>query len=178
MGLLVFRLIWGFIGPKHARFSSFLKGPSAVFRYARGLAMHSVGHNPLGGLMVILMLMLVAVEVSTGLFTTDDIAWAGPYNGAVSGSLAARLTSLHHLNSNFIVGAVVLHLAAIAYYVIVKRENLVQPMLTGWKPAAAVRADEAIGGSELWKAAIVIAASVGVVLWVLWAAPSASSNNW
>src|SRR6266478_4571646 len=82
MGLLVFRLIWGFVGPKHARFSNFLKGPSAVLRYARGLTgagepVCSVGHNPLGGLMVILMLILVAFQVCTGLFATDDIAWSG-----------------------------------------------------------------------------------------------------
>ena len=181
MGLLFFRLIWGFIGPKHARFIGFLKSPSAVLNYARGLAgvgvvVRSVGHNPLGGLMVIVMLMLVAVQVYTGLFSTDDITWSGPYNGTVSDATAERLTGLHHLNSNFIWSAIGLHLAAIIYYAFVKKENLVPAMLTGRKPAEAVPVDQAITGSELWKAAIVIAICGGAVYWILTAAPAASSS--
>jgi cytochrome b len=182
IGLVAFRLIWGFVGPKHARFSNFLKGPSAIFRYVRGFAgvgapLRSVGHNPLGGLMVILMLLLVAFQEYTGLFATDDIAWAGPYNGAISGSVASTLTSLHHVISNCILAAIGLHLTAIAYYAFVKGENLVPAMLTGRKRAEAVPAGEAIASSELWKASIVIAASAGVVLWVVLGAPSASNSN-
>jgi cytochrome b len=181
MGLLVFRLIWGFIGPKHARFSDFLKGPSTVMRYARSLTgaaetIRSVGHNPLGALMVVLMLVLVAFQVFTGFFATDDIAWSGPYNAAVSGSTAAELTSLHHLTFDFIWAAIGLHVAAILYYAYVKQDNLVPAMLTGWKPIEAVPADEVITSSELWKALIVIAASTTVVYWVLSAAPSSSGN--
>ena len=177
IGLLLFRLVWGFIGPRHARFANFLKGPGTVWRYARGLrhkaseAVVSVGHNPLGGLMVILMLLLVALQVTTGLFATDDIAWAGPYNPSVSDTLAHRLTSVHHMNFNLILTAIVLHVLAIAYYAKVKRQNLVPAMLTGWKPAEAVPASEAIASSELVKAAIVIALSAGAVYWLLSNAP-------
>jgi len=182
IGLLAFRLIWGFVGPKHARFSNFLKGPSAILRYARGFAgvgapLRSVGHNPLGGLMVILMLLLVALQEYTGLFATDDIAWAGPYNGAISGSVASTLTRLHHVISNCILAAIGLHLTAIAYHAFVNGENLVPAMLTGRKPAEAVPAAEAIANSELWKASIVAAASAGVVLWVILGAPSASNGD-
>ena len=82
MGLVVFRILWGLAGPRHARFSSFLTGPRKIWRYARGLTatgrvVNSVGHNPLGGLMVIFMLMLVVLQVGTGLFATDDITWSG-----------------------------------------------------------------------------------------------------
>jgi cytochrome b len=177
IGLLLFRLVWGFIGPRHARFASFLKGPSTVWRYARGLrgkateAVVSVGHNPLGGLMVILMLLLTALQVTTGLFATDDIAWAGPYNPSVSDSLAHRLTALHETNFNVILAAIVLHVLAIAYYAKVKRQNLVPAMVTGWKPAEAVPASEAITSSELVKAAIVIALSAGAVYWLVSNAP-------
>jgi cytochrome b len=177
IGLLLFRVVWGFIGPRHARFASFLKGPGAVWRYARGLrdkaseAVVSVGHNPLGGLMVILMLLLVALQATTGLFATDDIAWAGPYNPSVSDTLAHQLTSVHHANFNLILAAIVLHVAAIAYYAKVKRQNLVPAMVTGWKPAEAVPASEAITSSELVKAAIVIALSAGAVYWLLSNAP-------
>ena len=176
MGMLFFRVIWGFIGPRHARFKSFLTGPRAVLRYAKGFtgvgeAVASVGHNPLGGLMVLLMLLLVAFQVTTGLFATDDIAWTGPYNPSVSGDTAKLLTSLHHLNFNIIWAAIALHIAAITYYALVKKQNLVPAMLTGWKPAEAVPANEAIASSELLKAALVIAVSSGVVYGILRAAP-------
>jgi len=181
MGLLIFRILWGLTGPKHARFSSFLKGPAAVLRYARGLsgsgdAVRSVGHNPLGGLMVILMLFLIAVQVGTGLFATDDITWSGPYNAVVSTAASNRLTSLHQLNFDFIWVAMGLHVAAVLYYALVKKQNLALAMLTGRKPAEAVPHEQAITSSELWKAAILIAASWAAVYWVLRAAPAESAN--
>jgi cytochrome b len=182
MGLLLFRVIWGFVGPRHARFSSFLARPAAIWRYAKSLtgvgqAIRSVGHNPLGGLMVILMLVLVAFQVGTGLFATDDIAWSGPYNPAVSGHTAGVLTSLHHLNFNIIWGAIGLHVIAIVYYAFVKKQNLVPAMLTGWKPAEAVPAHEAITSSELLKALIVIVLASGAVYGILRAAPPAVTGD-
>lgn len=177
MGLLLFRLIWGFVGTRHARFTGFLKGPSAVFAYGRSLigkatAIQTVGHNPLGGLMVLLMLALVGVQVYTGLFSSDDIAWSGPYNGMVSSAMAQRLTGLHHLDFNFIWAAVGLHVAAILYYTFVKKERLVPAMVTGWKAADRVPADQTITHSALWRAAIVTAISAGAVYWILAAAPA------
>jgi len=181
MGLVLFRIVWGFLGPRHARFRSFLAGPRAVWRYARSLSgsgevIHSVGHNPLGGLMVILMLVLVVFQVSTGLFATDDIAWTGPYNPTVTDSTAKLLTTLHHRNFNLIWIAIALHVTAIAYYAFVRKQNLVPAMLNGWKPAEAVPASEAITSSELWKALIVIIASSGVVYWILSAAPQVAAD--
>jgi cytochrome b len=176
MGLVVFRILWGLAGPRHARFSSFLTGPRKIWSYARGLtaagrAINSVGHNPLGGLMVIFMLMLVAVQVGTGLFATDDITWSGPYNPAVSSATARILTRVHHLNFNVIWLAISLHIAAIAFYALVKKDNLIPAMLTGWKPAEAVPADQAIETSALWRAAVVIAIAAGFVYWVVSSAP-------
>jgi cytochrome b len=138
--------------------------------------MRSVGHNPLGGLMVLLMLFLATLQVVTGLFATDDITWSGPYNAAVRGAVGSWLTSLHHLNFNFIWAAMGVHIAAILYYSRVKNERLVPAMLTGRKPADAVPDGQAISSSELWKAVIVIAVSCGVVYWVLSAAPPEPSN--
>jgi cytochrome b len=182
MGLIIFRVVWGVIGPRHARFTSFLKGPGAVWRYVRGFtglgeAVESVGHNPLGGLMVILMLLLVAFQTGTGLFTTDDISWSGPFNAAVSGSTGHLLTSLHHLNFNFIWAAIALHVGAIAYYAFIKRQNLVPAMLHGWKPAEAVPAGEAITSSQLWKALIVMIVAAGLVYWILTLAPPPPAAN-
>ena len=175
LGLIVFRLIWGFVGPRHARFSSFVASPAALWRYARGLVagtlVQTVGHNPLGGIMVIVMLVLVCFQVTTGLFATDDILWTGPYNGAVSGATADRLTSLHHLNFNFILAAVALHIMAIAFYFLVKKQNLVGAMLHGKKPSAYVAEHEAIPKSQILKAIVVIAISAALVYWLISAAP-------
>lgn len=178
-GLLVFRIIWGFVGPRHARFSNFLKGPMGVWRYARGLAagtmIQSVGHNPLGGISVIVMLVLVGFQVGTGLFATDDIVWTGPYNAAVSEKTADTLTSLHHLNFNIILVAVSLHILAIAFYFLVKKQNLVAPMLHGRK---LVPEHEAISTSEIVKALIVIVISAGLVYWLITAAPAPPADNY
>lgn len=171
IGLVVFRLIWGFIGPKHARFSSFLKSPPAIWGYLKGKSPHTVGHNPLGGLMVIAMILLVGAQAATGLFATDDIIWAGPYNPSVSGETAEGLTAFHHYNFNVILGAIVLHLLAIAFYAFGKRQNLIPPMLHGHKLATLVPEHEAIASSQLLKAAIVIAVSGGAVWWLVSAAP-------
>jgi cytochrome b len=175
IGLVVFRVIWGFIGPRHARFSNFLHGPSTLLKYFRSLTggepLITPGHNPAGGLMVIVMMAMVALQAGTGLFATDDIAWSGPYNPAVDGSLAGKLTSLHHANFNWILGAIALHLLAIGFYWLVKKQNLVVPMFTGHKPAAWVAEHEAITSSELMKALIVILISSGLVYWLIGAAP-------
>jgi len=177
IGLLLFRIIWGFVGPRHARFTSFLKGPTTVWGYAKGLAgraavaSESVGHNPLGALMVVAMLLLVALQVTTGLFATDDIVWTGPYYPSVSGGTAQRLTAVHHANFNLILTAIALHIIAIVYYTFVKRQPLVPAMVTGFKPAAAVPEHEAIRGSQLIKAAIVIALASGAVYFLVTAAP-------
>ncbi len=184
LGLILFRLIWGFVGPRHARFSSFLAGPSGMWRYARGLAagtmIQTVGHNPLGGMMVLLMLLLVGFQAATGLFATDAIVWTGPYNAAVSEATASRLTSLHHLNFNFILAAVALHIMAITFYFLVKKQNLVGAMVHGHKPASYVPEHEAITKSELLRALIVILVSAGLVYWLISAAPvpAASSDNY
>ena len=177
LGLVIFRIIWGFIGPRHARFTSFLQGPAGMWRYARGLAagtmIQTAGHNPLGGLSVILMLVLVGFQAGTGLFATDDIVWTGPWNGAVSEKTADRLTALHHLNFNFILAAVALHLMAIAFYFLVKKENLVGSMVHGKKQ---VPAHESISKSEVVKALIVIVISAGLVYWLVTAAPVAPAG--
>jgi cytochrome b len=170
IGLLIFRVIWGVIGPRHARFVNFIKGPTSIVAYLKGMGT-SVGHNPLGAGMVALMLLLLAVQATTGLFSTDDIAYVGPYNPSVSHALAEWLTGIHHKNFNLILAAVVLHLSAIIFYTFVKKERLVPAMIHGHKPAESVPAGEAIASSQLWKALIVIAFAGGCIYWLLHAAP-------
>lgn len=190
LGLVSFRLIWGFVGPRHARFVNFLKGPGPILQYMRG-GIKAVGHNPMGGWMVVLMLVLVGLQATTGLFATDDIAFTGPYNGAadtgwvtrVAGWLShlyfvhadgagEKLTAIHHRNFYFgILAVVVLHLCAITLYTFVFKEKLVPAMVHGHKDAEHVPAAEAISSHELLKALIVIAVVAGGIWYLLHVAP-------
>ena len=181
IGLLIFRVIWGFIGPHHARFSSFLEKPSAIQAYARHLfhrnSTPSVGHNPIGGLMVILMLLLAVVQVSTGLFSTDAVIWTGPYYPLVKHSTASLLSSIHSVNQNIILGAVGLHILAIIYYRAYKKQSLVSAMFTGYKPAALVSPQQAISSSQLLKAVVVCAVAACVVYVLIVNAPPPPDNT-
>ena len=182
IGLLVFRILWGILGPRHARFSSFIHNPSAIWLYLRGMfnpnSTRSIGHNPVGGLMVLLMLLLVAIQAGTGLFTTDAVVWAGPYNPSVSESTASLLSTVHNWNFNFIIGAVCLHIGAILFYALYKKQNLVVPMLHGHLPAVMVPEHEAIKSSQLFKALVVSLVAAGFVYWLLAHAPVVSDNTY
>jgi cytochrome b len=175
IGLLVFRVLWGFIGPRHARFGSFIHHPSAVWLYLKSLfhrdSPRSIGLNPVGGVWVLLLLFLVAVQATTGLFTTDDVVWAGPYNPSVSSTTASTLSTIHNINFNIIIGVVCLHIAAIMFYALYKRQNLVVPMLHGHLPSAIVPEHEAISSSQLLKALVVSLLAAGFVYYLLAHAP-------
>lgn len=139
LSLLLFRLVWGFVGGHWSRFSSFIYGPSTVLSYLRGNVRpeHRVGHNPLGMLSVLALLFILLAQVSTGLISDDEIAFTGPLVRFVSGDTISDATSYHKNVGKFIViGLVVLHLLAIAFYKLVKKDNLVRPMLTGDKELA------------------------------------------
>jgi cytochrome b len=175
LGLVSFRILWGFIGPRHARFANFIPSPKRLVAYTRSVfkrdSTPSIGHNPLGGLMVVVMILMVAAQAASGLFVTDDIAWAGPYNPSVSAELAGKLTWFHHLNFNVLAGAIGLHVLAILFYALYKRQNLVSPMISGRKPATLVEWSECIPGSQLIKALLLAAVCAGAVYWLIAAAP-------
>jgi cytochrome b len=181
LGMVIFRIFWGFIGPRHARFASFLVGPIALLRHAkatlRGTAANSVGHNPLGGLSVIVLLALVIVQAVTGLFTTDDVIWAGVYNAAVSSRTGDYLSGLHHRNFNRLLAMICLHLIAIAYYWLIKKQNLVSAMVTGTKSAEIVPPHEEIAGSALLRALIAILISSAAIYWLVSAAPQVDGSS-
>lgn len=140
LGLITFRVVWGFIGSSSARFATFVRGPRAIRAYLRG-EWRGIGHNPLGALSVIGMLALIAAQIGTGLFANDDIAFQGPLADLVGKERSNRLTHLHALLQYALIGIIVLHAVAIAFYVRVKRENLLRPMVTGWKPVPRDAAD-------------------------------------
>ena len=132
VGLVTFRLVWGVLGSTYARFTQFFPTPAKVKAYLRG-EWRGVGHNPLGALSVFGLLGLLAFQVASGLFTNDDITFYGPLFDLVSKDVSNKLTSLHHLASNLIYALIALHLAAIAFYGHIKKDNLIKPMLSGWK---------------------------------------------
>ena len=138
IGLLIFRVVWGLVGPAPARFAHFLYGPRATLRYMATLKQRKPsywpGHNPVGALSVFAVLAALIVQVSTGLFTDpDDYINVGPLAGTVSSEANRMATFVHNRVAYVILALVVLHLAAIVFYKRYKGENLVTPMITGWK---------------------------------------------
>jgi len=133
IGLIIFRVVWGFVGGHHARFANFVRGPKDIMDYVRDKVGAGAGHNPLGALSVIAMLAVLAFQAGSGLFANDDIMLEGPYASMVGKEMSDWLTKLHKLNSNIILGLVGLHIAAIAFYFFRKKTNLIMPMLTGKK---------------------------------------------
>ena len=159
VGLIVFRVVWGLIGSSHARFASFTPTPASIRAYLRG-QWRGVGHNPLGALSVLGLLALVAVQLSTGLFGNDDIAFRGPLYDLITKDLSDRLTGIHELTSNALIALIILHLAAIAFYTHVKKDKLVKPMITGWKDLTPGEAGEsATGGGAV---ALIVALAIAV----------------
>ena len=168
LGLVLFRLLWGMVGSATARFGQFLKGRDAVLAYARGLtqkdAPASVGHNPLGGWMVVGMLGLLLLQGATGLFANDDIATEGPLYHLVSKRISDGLTELHEGVFNVLLGLIAIHVAAIFFYLIFKRDNLIRPMLTGRKLVAAETPQPTM--VSIWRA-LLLAAIAGVAVFLL-----------
>jgi cytochrome b len=172
--LVAFRVVWGFVGTRHARFANFLRGPGTVLAFlrARGRT-HTPGHSPLAALSVVAMLALLLVQALTGLFANDEIANAGPFYGWVSPETSNRISGLHETNSNLLLGLLALHLAAIAWYVFVVGRPLVRAMLTGRKGARDVSAGDEIQGSRNALALAIIVALVVALALAVRAAPEA-----
>ncbi|MBC3874000.1 cytochrome b/b6 domain-containing protein [Undibacterium sp. LX15W] len=143
LGLLSFRLAWGFAGSKYARFAQFFPTPSKLRRYLQG-SWKARGHNPLGAISVFALLGLLALQAGGGLLTDDEISFTGPLAHLIDTELAVRLTGLHHQLSNIVLGLVALHIVAIIFYRVVKRKNLLTPMITGVEQVPAESAFEDI----------------------------------
>jgi cytochrome b len=133
LSLVLFRVLWGFIGAVHSRFTTFVPSPQRLIAFLSGKVGSGLGHNPLGSLSVIALLLVVGIQASTGLFTDDDIAFQGPLAKYVPNATVSLLSSIHALNSNILFGLIGLHLLAIAYYQWVKREPILMPMIQGDK---------------------------------------------
>jgi cytochrome b len=134
--LLLFRLVWGFVGGHWSQFRTFVYSPAALWRYLRGQgdAGQNIGHSPLGALSVFALLGVLLVQVGTGLVSDDEIAFSGPLTRFVSGDAVATATGYHkNIGKFLVIGLVVLHLAAILFYKLVRKHSLVRPMVSGDK---------------------------------------------
>ena len=168
LALLLFRVVWGVIGSAPSRFKTFLKGPAAVLHYAATTLRRDpecrLTHNPLGGWSVAALLTVLLVQAGTGLFANDDIATEGPLSLWVSKKTSNWITGVHDLNAGAIAALVALHVAAVLFHLIYKRENLVTPMITGAKHCSGSPGDTM--PQPLWRAALV-AALAALAVYVL-----------
>jgi cytochrome b len=171
--LLLFRLLWGLLGGRWSRFASFLYAPGSLWRYLRGQGnpAHAIGHSPTGALSVFALLIVLLVQVASGLISDDEIASAGPLTHLVPGAWVSLASWYHRTVGQWLlIALVVLHMAAILWYLWGRGQNLIRPMLDGDKllaqPAEASRDD---ARSRLL-AAVLLLACAGAVALLLWRA--------
>ena len=166
--LLIFRILWGFFGSSTARFANFVRGPRAIGDFVRG-RWTGIGHNPLGALSVIVLLLALFVQVGLGLIAEDeDGLYAGPLYRLVSSDTSDKARDLHALWFNVILGLIVLHVAAIIYYRF-RGQKLTKPMITGraeLKPGT-----QPMRPGKWWAALICLAVALGIVRWIVAGAP-------
>jgi len=167
--LLTFRMLWGLFGSSTARFRNFIRGPNAVFSYMRG-QWRGTGHSPLGALSVIALLGLIAVQLTLGLFSSDeDGLVSGPLASFISSGASEEATDLHEDFFNVLLVFIGIHVAAVIFYWIVKRQNLIGPMLTGraeLDPEA-----EPMRPGKWWAALLCLIAALAFARWVLAGVP-------
>lgn len=172
LGLLAFRLLWGIAGGRWSRFASFAYAPGTLLRYLRGQSRpgdhHEVGHNPLGSLSVFALLGLLAVQVGTGLVADDEIASVGPLNRFVETATGLAATHWHKAyGSKILFALVLLHVAAILWYLWRRKTNLVRPMITGDKSLPAGVPPSADGLGTRLLALLLALGCVALVAWVV-----------
>jgi cytochrome b len=169
LALLLFRVVWGFVGSDTARFVRFVRSPVAAFQHLtqirRREADREIGHNAAGGWMVLLMLALLGVQAGTGLFSNDDALTEGPLTHLVSKERSDWLSHIHSVNFSLIEVAIALHVLAIITYAVLKRQNLVRPMVTGTK-LMPVDATAPRLVSAVWAVAT-LALAIAVVAWLV-----------
>jgi cytochrome b len=168
--LLLFRIVWGFVGGRWSRFGSFLYSPRRVIRYLRGEEKGGLGHNPIGALSVFAMLAGLIAQVGTGLVSDDQISFTGPLNRFVTEAQGLAATWYHkQIGQWMLVALIVLHIAAIAFYLVRKHQNLIQPMIDGDSapvPLAQEPPASRDDASSRVLAVFILALSASVVTWI------------
>jgi cytochrome b len=167
LALVLFRIVWGFIGTRYARFGSFAYGPKQIVAYAKSLAGRGgapyAGHNPLGGLVVFVMLALVLAQATAGLFATDGDFYSGPLNHLISRSAGNQVTEFHEINFNVLLLVIIVHVAAVLFYLFFKRQNLIAPMFTGMKDDPNGELEPIVGSKLVVAGLTVLVVAAGVI---------------
>lgn len=168
LALLIFRLLWGFVGSSTARFANFIRGPRSLGAYWSG-KWSGIGHNPLGALSVLALLGAVAVQVGLGLVSQDeDGIYMGPLAGLVSSDASDQARDIHELWFYVILTLIALHLVAIVYYRL-RGKKLTFPMITG--RAELQPGTQPMRPGKWWAALICLAVAIAVTRWVIAGAP-------
>jgi cytochrome b len=167
LALLVFRLLWGVAGSRHARLVHFVRGPRIVLAYLRGRHPHDgAGHNPLGAVSVVAILGVLLAQAATGLFTNDGSFTEGPLAKLVGAATGERLSTVHRWGELAVYALIGVHLAAVLFYLAVKRDNLVGPMITGDRRG--IDAHPARDDAALWlRAAVMLTLAAGLTSYVV-----------
>ncbi|MCB1608218.1 MAG: cytochrome b/b6 domain-containing protein [Xanthomonadales bacterium] len=166
LGLVVFRVLWGLVGPRYARFSQFVRGPGAIWRYLRGASPAAPGHNPLGGWAVLLLLLAVLAQALSGLFNGDDIEWFGPLYDRVSGATQSLAHRWHDIGYRLLLVLGAIHVAAVLGYWLIKGRNLIAPMLHGRQPGEVADASPPGSMLALLASALISAGLVAAVVYL------------
>jgi cytochrome b len=169
--IVAFRLVWGLAGTRTARFAAFVRGPRAIAAWLRSGSPPVLGHNPVGALNVVAMLLFILAQAVTGLFANDEIASAGPFYGWISHELSNRLSRFHRANDTWLLALIGLHLAAVAWFAFVRRQRIVLSMFTGYRDAALVTRDTTTGGSLLGRAILIMIVLGALLALLLGVAP-------
>lgn len=166
LGLITFRIIWGFVGPEYVRFSNFIYTPKTILDYARHFFDRNsdvyTGHNPMGGLVVLVMLLLLLGQAVSGLFIDDDIVTSGPYYGTIPTNLQTVMETLHHWCFDLLMYVVTAHIIVVLYYQFYKKQTLIAAMIHGRK----MLVDKGITSQKIILA-LVIASIVALGIYVI-----------
>jgi cytochrome b len=168
--LLLFRIGWGFIGSDSARFAQFVRGPRASFAYLRSVFKRQpkayLGHNPLGGWMIMALLLVLLVQVITGLLGNDDSDYSAPLSHWVSHDTSSFITTLHVYNFDLLLILVGVHIAAVLTHLVMRRDDMLKAMFTGVKTR---QTGESAGRMvSVWRAIVLLGLMAGAVYGLLW----------
>lgn len=173
LALILFRLLWGFIGGYWSRFGNFVVSPATLWSYLRGVrtTAQEVGHNPLGSLSVLALLFVPLAQVAAGLMSDDEIATAGPLVSKVPGAWVSVATFMHtEVIKVVLIVVVLVHIGAILWYRFRRGQNLVKPMLLGDKEMEGdFPSSRDTAGSRLLALAILLLCALAVVALLRWA---------
>jgi len=165
--LLVSRIVWGFVGSRHSRFSDFVTGPGRVLAYLRGEGSPTPGHNPLGALSVLALISLLLLQAVSGLFNSDDIFFNGPLYYAAESDFRDTMGTVHDVAFDILLGLIGLHVAVVLYHQFWRKDGLVRAMVVGTAPGKHGEASPVAA----WRALAIALVVAGLLWWGLEQAP-------